>query len=103
MAAQDRLLPMSFDYNEVILDSWRQPWAPDLSEIVEAVFIQATAPRPQQLKSRWVRDAVANTTRIGLPLVLYDPHSTARWPVNATMRLWKTSARGMPGPFRPFV
>ena len=103
MAAQDRLLPMSFDYNEVVLDSWRQPWAPDLSEIVEAVFIQATAPRPQQLQSRWVREAVANATRIGLPLVLYDPRTAARWRVNATLRLWKTSARGVPGPFRPFV
>ena len=78
MQAQNLREPGPADYNEIVLDSWRQPWGAALCELVEAVFVQTSASRSEQLKSLWVHHEVLQsicTTGRFIPFVVYDQHA----------------------------
>ena len=62
-------------YNELVLDTWRYPWADDVTELVEAVFVQANAtPKSvefgRQLHAAFLHATGQQPQRV--PLVRYD-------------------------------
>ena len=72
------------NYNEIILDAWREPWEPDLNELIEAVFLRsdfsaedvAVAVRTQQEILAKLGIATEHKDEM-LPLITYDPERTS--------------------------
>ena len=67
--------PGMWPYNELLFDSWTQPWEPDLAQMVEAVFVQKRGTSGSKEHGRLVHRKLLQ--RIGastddLPLVEYD-------------------------------
>ena len=64
-------------YNELVFDSWVQPWEPDLAEMVEAVFVQARGTEGATNNGRALRRRILELNpQLGedaIPLVRYDP------------------------------
>ena len=45
-------------YNEIIIDKWRDPWEPELEQMIEAVFVAPMASMSSMAYARAVHDAV---------------------------------------------
>ena len=72
--------PGMWPYNELLFDSWTQPWEGDLASMVEAVFVQKRGTPGSKEHARRVHHKLLQ--RLGVsadekPLVEYDPSAEA--------------------------
>ena len=66
-----------FPYNEVILDTWRQPWVgAELAALVEAVFIPRRATAAAKRFGVSAHRSLRQRDELDLPLLMFDPVNT---------------------------
>ena len=66
-----------FPYNEVILDTWRQPWVgAELAALVEAVFIPRRATAAAKRFGISAHRSLHQRDGLDLPLLMFDPVNT---------------------------
>ena len=68
---------MQFPYNEVILDTWRQPWVgAELAALVQAVFIPRRATAAAKRFGVSAHRSLRQRDELDLPLLMFDPVNT---------------------------
>ena len=70
-----RLLQLGL-YNEIIIDKWRDPWEPELQQMIEAVFVAPMASMSSMAYARAVHNAVVERLGFRVPLLFYDASCT---------------------------
>ena len=63
-------------YNEIIIDKWRDPWEPELQQMIEAVFVAPMASMSSMAYARAVHNAVVERLGFRVPLLFYDASCT---------------------------
>ena len=59
-------------YNELVLDTWRYPWEPELSSLVEAVSVPTRATSGAKRYGLAVHAALEQKLGASIPLLAYD-------------------------------